>query len=300
MNATLVVDMFGSLSPIPERVARDPDDLYPDKENPLDGYLWGVFLPRSEMMGWSNSRFDGTALLWNVEEAELTYHIEESRIGFTQVGLNTGIGELLDQSGEAARHIELSESEIAQLDLSQAEWAPYPIAESPATDPAVVIPPLVQCSDDSIRWFGEAELSAVQVTGIDVTRTKRPYAFESTSVLNWFNTQSAEPKAHAVVTILADGWDDGKTTALADENRRWHSGSLEFGALVSVPEDYVPRPAWMRDEWAELDAKLGIPVLMPEWDASSIGWIIARVFDLVLALDSAPGNLAVRVTRLDE
>ena len=83
---TLYVDAFGHLDPIPERVA--PDSEYrPDPENPLDGYLWAAFLNRSVQMRWSTAGSAGTSRVWDVEEAELTYHLGSSRIGFAQVGL---------------------------------------------------------------------------------------------------------------------------------------------------------------------------------------------------------------------
>ncbi len=34
----------------------------------------------------------------------------------------------------------------------------------PPTDSVIAIPPLVQCVDDALRWFGETEVSAYQVT----------------------------------------------------------------------------------------------------------------------------------------
>ena len=52
MSATLFVDAFEHLIPIPERVAPDPE-FTPDPENPLDGFLWSTFRNRSEHMRWS-------------------------------------------------------------------------------------------------------------------------------------------------------------------------------------------------------------------------------------------------------
>ena len=46
----------------------------------------------------------------------------------------------------------------------------YPrlMTEAQPTDPAVAVPPVIQCLDDSIRWFGEAEVWSYQVTGYDL------------------------------------------------------------------------------------------------------------------------------------
>lgn len=44
MSATLSVDAFGSIAPIPERVAPDEDGVWPEPENPLDGWIVDVAL----------------------------------------------------------------------------------------------------------------------------------------------------------------------------------------------------------------------------------------------------------------
>ena len=293
MSAMLIVDAFGSISPIPERIAPEEDAVFPEPENPLDGYLWGVFRHRSELMRWSSNESQGKPFLWAVHEAELTFHQEESRIGWAQVGLDidSGIAEFVDRST-------LDEGPPPGVDLSSADWAPYPMPDAgPPTDPAVAIPPLVQCTDDAIRWFGDVELSALQVTGAGVSRTMRPHKFESPSVDYWFHDQ---PNIPAVVTFATDSWDDRASAALADEIRQWSTRSFEFGSLAPVPEEYIPRPEMAGVEWATDAASRGIMVALVEWDTILISAIIARVFDLVLSLDPAPQHLAVRVTRLEE
>ena len=292
--ATLIVDAFGRLSPIPERVAPDEPSASPDQDVDLDGYLWGVFLPRSELMGWSNSRLDGTATLWNVEEAELTYHVEDYRIGWAQVGLD--VRPTIDAT-EASSQPTLSDEEIAKLDPSEGDWAPFPIPDAgPATDPSVAIPPLIQCVDDSIRWFGKTEISAIQVTGLDVSRTKQPYAFAFFSVLNWFNV-GADSRARAVVTVAADQWDARSLAEVVSVIQQTNTGAFAFGPLVATPGEHAAGPEMRWIQWARVDQ--GVAVSMPEWSPAAVGWVIARVFDAVLARDSAPQNLSVRVTRLD-
>ncbi len=82
MSATLFVDAFGRFDPIPERVAPDPDS-----PNEVYEHLWSTFLNRSAQMRWSTAGSAGTSRVWDVEEAELTFHLGSSRIGFAQVGL---------------------------------------------------------------------------------------------------------------------------------------------------------------------------------------------------------------------
>ena len=292
MSATLIVDAFGSISPIPERVAPDEDRVFPEPENPLEGYLWGVFRHRSELMRWSSGESQGKPLLWAVHEAELTFHQEESRIGWAQVGLD--VGPAVAGSLDPSTPTDIDGPFPEQHRSSTSGFAAYPMPDFPATDPAVAIPPLIQCTDDAIRWFGDVELSALQVTGVHLSRTMRPHKFDSPSVDYWFHGQ---PNIPAVVTFAADHWDDRAGSAVADEIRRWNTRSFEFGSLVPVPEEYVPRPELAFIEWATEAANLGITVALVEWDTGLISSIIARVFDLVLSLDPAPRHLAVRVTR---
>lgn len=296
MSAMLIVDAFGSISPIPERVAPDEDGVLPEPENPLDGYLWGVFRHRSELMRWSSGESQGKPFLWAVHEAELTFHQEESRIGWAQVGLD--VGPVVAGSLDPSTPIYV-DGPFPEQDRSSTPGfaAPYPMPDVPATDPAVAIPPLIQCTDDAIHWFGDVELSALQVTGVDVSRTMRPHKFDSPSVDYWFHDQ---PHTPAVVTFAADNWDDRTGSAVADEILRWNTHAFEFGSLVPVPEDYIPRPEMAFIEWATEAANLGLTVALVEWDTSLIGSIIASVFDVTLSLDPAPQHLAVRVTRTEE
>ena len=83
MHPTLFVDAFGRLVPIPERVAPEPESHMETKD-----HLWGTFRNRSEHMRWSAREGTKPSRLWKVEEAELTYHLESSRIGFAQIGLH--------------------------------------------------------------------------------------------------------------------------------------------------------------------------------------------------------------------
>ncbi len=64
--------------------------------------LYSIFLARSELMRWSSLGSSPTPQLnpplWSMNEAELTYGADDSRIGFAQVGLEAGITERLDAS----------------------------------------------------------------------------------------------------------------------------------------------------------------------------------------------------------
>ena len=135
MYPTLFVDAFGRLDPIPERVAPDPE-YRPDPENPLDGYLWGTFHHRSEMMRWSTDGSAETSRVWDVEEAELTYHLGSSRIGFAQVELEV-------KGATAVEPAEMPMPDVLQpdIDLSQAGWAAVPTLDdgAPPRPPGVAL-----------------------------------------------------------------------------------------------------------------------------------------------------------------
>lgn len=197
MPATLFVDAFGRLIPIPERIAPDPEYI-PDPENPLDGYLWSAFRNRSEHMTWSIQEGTGTSHLWNVEEAELTYHLEESRIGFAQVGLEVNPATPLMPAA-----LLIDEEPPPDVDLSQGHWAPVPTLDDagPPTNPVIAISPLIQCLDDSLRWFGETEISAYQATGIDLQ--PEPNQYRLSSLLGWFSVVIPRAMTPAVVTMAS-------------------------------------------------------------------------------------------------
>ena len=162
----------------------------------------------------------------------------------------------------------------------------------------LAIPPLVQCVDDSLRWFGETDLSAVQVTATHISPRQQIYLHRLVSVLNWFNIGTALQRAHAVVTVSADRWDERRVAAVVAAIQQTNTGSFKIGSLVSVPAEYAAGPDW---GWLELShVDTGVAVSMPEWSPATVGWVIARLFDAILSSEPKPRHLSVRVTRLEE
>ncbi len=131
MHSTLYADAFGRLIPIPECVASDPDM---PSTNDLESFLWSNFRNRSEHMGWSARKRTEPSRLWNVEEADLTYHLESQRIGFDQVGLGVNPPTYVDVADNPPPN---------STDLSQGLWAAVPTLDDggPPTNPAVAVPP---------------------------------------------------------------------------------------------------------------------------------------------------------------
>ena len=80
MCSLLFVEAFGQLirDESLEGVVSDEEDLY------------SVFRARAQLMGWSTTKARRRPLLWQINEAELTAGIDESRVGWVQVGLEVG------------------------------------------------------------------------------------------------------------------------------------------------------------------------------------------------------------------
>ncbi len=284
----LVVAAYGQLAPNPNLL-----------DSSAEEDLYSVFLARSELMRWSNFYSTTSSQLisplWAMNEAELTYANDGPGIGFAQVGLD--VGPIIDAT-KAASQPTLSEDESAKLGPSQYVPARHPIGSGPPADPTVAIPPLVQCLDDALRWFGETDVSAFQVTATDLQSEQRSYLLHLGTVLNWFNIISAKPKARAVVTVAADQWDERAAAQVFAFIQRTKSGSFEIGPLITVPDAYAAQPEWQQVEWPSVDT--GVAVSLPEWSPAAVGWVIATLFDAILSHDSAPQHLSVRVTRTEE
>ena len=293
MYPTLFVDAFGRLDPIPERVAPDPE-YRPDPENPLDGYLWAAFLNRSVQMRWSTEGSAGTSRVWDVEEAELTFHLGSSRIGFAQVGL-----EVKGATPDIARMRTLEpppDVGLSDVERSEGFWASVATLDdaAPPTPPGVAISPLIQCLDDSLRWFGEAQITAYQVTGRNLPSGQSSHCLSSE--LGWFCVPVPGERTSAVVTLASPQGGDPLVTDVFERIRWYGQGFFTIGPLVDSSEEIAAGLDW---RWLGLTrGQIAIAVTLPEWSTAAVGWLIARVFDAALSLDSSPQDLSVRVTRI--
>lgn len=288
MHPTLFVDAFGRLVPIPERVAPDPES-----PNEVHEQLWSTFLDRSVHMRWSATGSAGTSRVWDVEEAELTYHLGSSRIGFAQVGL-----EVKGASPDVAQLRALEpppDFDPSDVDLSEGHWAAVPTLDdaAPPTPPAVAIWPLIQCLDDSLRWFGETQITAYQVTGSDLPPGQSSHY--PSSELSWFCVPVPDERTSAVVTLASSHGGDPLVSDVFDLIWRHGHDFFTIGPLVDAPEDLAAGLDW---RWLQLSrGPTGIAVSLPEWSTAAVGWLIGTVFEAALSLKSAPHALSVRVTR---
>jgi hypothetical protein len=95
---------------------------------------------------------------------------------------------------------------------------------------------------------------------------------------------------------LLGGQTEAELLASIERDKR----SFEFGPVVAVPEqDSVKNPFEMG--WSSVSparSGLGVSVTMPEWTASAVGWVLAKVIDAARASAPDVPNFAVRVTRV--
>lgn len=118
-------------------------------------------------------------------------------------------------------------------------------------------------------------------------------------VLNWFNT-TQKARADAIIAFDQELLGGQTEAELLASLQRWTTGPFEFGPVVAVPEQHwISAPVEM--PWSGVSpacSGLGVPVTMPEWTASAVGWVLAKVIDAARASVPDVPNFAVRVTRV--
>ena len=281
--STLFLEGFGQLSPETYLIDSEEEDLY------------SVFLAHATLMGWCDTSTRRGPLLWGMEEAELTAGTDATRIGFVQVGLKPGIVGVLEPGSDP--------SAPRPSPASRGGWTGYAKLPTPrsagAVDPAIVLPPLIQCFDDALRRFGVIELSGLQVTASSLEPSTRSCIGDLVSGLNWFNTT---PKARTDALIAVDNeLLGGHTEAeLFARLQRRNNGSFEFGPVVAVPEQYSIKAGaeYPILSISPVHSGLGLSVTLPEWTASAAGWVLATVIDAARTIALDVRNFAVRITRV--
>ena len=263
---TLIVEAFGRLLP----------DM--DVPGPPNGEedLYSVFNARAELMGWSTTAKDRQrSLQWGMNDAGLTAgseaNAETDAIPFLARRMNdAGL-----TSGSAA---------------SRLGWVQ--VGLDAGVEAVVALPPLVQCFHDSLRRFGVVELSALQVTGCDLTSSGSGGS-DLQPALNWF---SVIPNARAGALIVIE---DESLAQTADElvaRLEWlTTGPFAFGRQVGetdrhsgdAPDDVVASPG-----------RLGVSVTLPEWTAAAAAWALATVIAETGTSGSDRRTLTARVEAL--
>jgi len=117
-----------------------------------EGVLWSAFRTRAEMMGWERD-FRGASGFWSTHEAELTLGMSTHRIGWVQVGIESGsspvpvIPALVRCLDDALGRFGLVESSALQLTASH-------LPPSTATLPAALV--------SWLAWFDASPAPGVQ------------------------------------------------------------------------------------------------------------------------------------------
>ena len=274
MPSFLFVEAFGQLLQDAnlERVVGDENDLY------------GIFISRSELMGWSSTTSNRPrSLLWNMNEAELTSENDASRIGWVQVGLDVG---------------ELERAKASLGPIQGFAYAPLPVHRR-AIEPAVALPALIQCFCDALRRFGIVELSGIQVTAKSLETRTEPYAVALLSGLSWFDT-ALKGRADALIAFDEEFLREHTEAELLTGLRLKNTGAFEFGPVVTVPEQHSIKAG---DEFAiscisPAHSGLGISVTLPEWTPSAVGWVLASVVDAARLINPDASDFAVRLTQV--
>ena len=280
--STLFLEGFGQLSPDTYLIDSEEEDLY------------SVFLAHATLMGWCDTSTRRGPLLWGMEEAELTAGTDATRIGFVQVGLKPGVVGVLEPGSDP--------SAPRPSPASRGGWTGYAKLPTPrsadAVDPAIVLPPLIQCFDDALRRFGVIELSGLQVTASSLEPSTRSCIGDLVSGLNWFNTTPKE-RTDALIAVDNELLGGHTEAELFARLQRRNNGSFEFGPVVAVPEQYSIKAG---AEYPILSISpahsgLGLSVTLPEWTASAAGWVLATVIDAARTIAPDVRNFAVRITR---
>ena len=276
MSSLLVVEAFGQLT----RDANLRGTISTAEED-----LYSVFNARAELMGWSTVSAPRRSPLWGMNEAEITAGIDETRIGWVQVGLNVG---------------DLEPTKVPPVPArghGYVGFAPHGVSRR-AVEPTLVLPALIQCLDDSLRRFGVIELNELEVSA-KLFEPRMQSCAELVRMLNWFNIS---PKVRIDALIMLDKKFLGGHTEneLVANLQRKNTGSFKFGPVVAVPQQYSikervggpVRPA------PRSYSCLGVSVTLPEWTAGAAGWVLAMVTDAAGDIVPDVRDFAVRIVRV--
>ncbi|MXX80645.1 MAG: hypothetical protein F4Y69_06370 [Chloroflexi bacterium] len=160
---------------------------------------------------------------------------------------------------------------------------------------SMAIPPLIQGTDDSLRWFGEAAIDSWEITAVDISPNQPSNLFDLLDASNWFPRAVGNP-TRAVVTLAVDRGDEQVTQTILNDLQRNSAAPFDFEPLVDLPREHAGAREWPPISWVVTDT--GLTLTLPEWSPEAIGWVAARVAESALSLESPPRHFSVRVTRI--
>ena len=161
---------------------------------------------------------------------------------------------------------------------------------------SAVLPPLVQCLDDSLRRIGAVDVSGFQATIYRAGQQPDKVASGLFTAAIWFTTPTApQDGVEALISF-----DDGLPSALdlLEGLRRRNTDPFIF-VLAGILDGYaIQRPgATPFPRITFVPSNLGLSVRMPEWTASAAGWVLATVVETVSKSFLDVEAFVLRITR---
>ena len=302
MSPVVILEAFGEL-PRTELINAETERERLERECPpvgvtVVGLLHAAFDARAELMGWSTTSSSSSRRnLWETYEVGLTGDdSDDSMIGWVYVGLAN------PTDLRAVDDVMISEG--LSDGSGYAGWAT--VRMPPEYGDATValssaLPPLVQCLDDALRRIGATEISGFQVTCYGAHHGRRSrFSGHLASGLSWFDTPEQD-RVSALVTFDRGSLSGLSPVDLASNIRRRHTGAFAFGGVVPIDEPHRVRgPADTPYPDISLEPSgLGVSMVLPEWSAGAVGWILATVVDEVRVMAPETENFAVRIARIE-
>jgi hypothetical protein len=232
--------------------------------NAEDEDLYSVFRARSTLMSWYGADWSTQRpMAWHMHEAEIT----------------------LDPDKPSP--------DTSRIAYVQVGLEPY------AAEIVLRLPALIQCFHDALRRFADVDLSAIQITASSLVSHSSSCLRDLVPSRNWFNTV-VDTRVPANIAFDQESFGDHPETRLFTALQGNLGPGFFFGALANAPKSHrivVPgETPYVRSTGA---SDVALPVTLPEWTPSAIGFVLAAIVDLVLTTSPDRESVMVRITRIN-
>lgn len=230
--------------------------------------LYSVFHARSVLMSWYGAdRATERPMAWVMHEAEITADTGDPGPGGSRIG-------------------------YAQVGL----WGN-------GAEIVLRLPALIQCFHDALCWFGDVNLSAIQITAAWLVPHPPSCLMDLISARNWFNTIADTIVSNRVNAVIAFDEESLDNHAQTKPFSRLQSGvgrQFIFGPLSGASESHrIALPAEMPKVRNTRPSDVNLPVALPEWTPGAIGWALAAAVDAVRTASPGLQTIIARITRTD-
>ena len=159
------------------------------------------------------------------------------------------------------------------------------------------LPALVQCFDDALRRFGVVDVSAFQVTADALDPYAESCLGDLLSSFNWFTTV-LKARENALISFDREMLGGHTEEELFSRLQRRSGIRFGFGSVVAVPKEHMIQRASETPSISMYASEQGLSVTLPEWTASSAGWVLAILIDQVRVLTPDVDNFVIRIARV--